>query len=103
MIRDGHHRTVKKSLYFINILFRNMNIIPIKIHFNSELLEFSWNDSKMIDACVLNGDITLRHSSKSNKRTDFDHIGQHAVFSTAEIRDSFSTEHIAANAMNFCS
>ena len=37
-------------------------------------------------------------AAKSNKRTDFDHIGQHAVFGTTQIINSFNDEQIASNA-----
>src|SRR5678809_695320 len=94
MIINSKHSAIKVMMNLVYILRRNMQIIADKIHVNTKLLKLFGNDPNMIEPGIFYGDVTLCHCCKANKRSHFDHIRQHAMFSSSKVVHTFYVQKI---------
>src|SRR5690606_36059126 len=56
-VRNCKNRSIYKGINLVGILFRDINIIAVKLHFDSQSRKYGGNNSKLLIAHMLNGDL----------------------------------------------
>jgi hypothetical protein len=62
------------------------NIIPSYFKLNAQLAKLIQYLPQFKYTGIFNQDLTLCHGSHTNERTDFNHIGKHAMFRSDKFR-----------------
>src|SRR5439155_20814719 len=103
MIINGQHASIQVPVHLIHILRWNVKIIVQIIHLYAKLLKLFRNDADIIQPCVFNNNVTLRHSSQADKRTNLDHVRQHAVLGAAQVIHPVDSQQVTADPFDLCS
>src|SRR5437667_6619695 len=103
MIINGQHASIQVPVHLIHILRWNVKIIVQIIHLYAKLLKLFRNDADIIQPCVFNNNVTLRHSSQADKRTNLDHVRPHAVLGALQVIKPVDSQQVAPEPSHFSS
>src|SRR4051812_21233207 len=95
MVVNGKYPSVQIGLDLVQVLARDVNIIVLEVHFDTQLAEFLRDHAQMFMTYIPDDDIALGHGGQTYKRSDLDHIGQHVVFGAMQPVHSLYGQQVA--------
>ena len=101
-IGQSHNRTIDKLVNLIVFVVWHNEVVALDNDVNPQAFKSFGNESEVFNRHVFNTNAFANHGSHTDKRANFNHVGQHTMCGTVQCFNPFDGKQVATNSIDAC-